>query len=421
MKKIITLIFGLSLVYSCSTSNDGNGNSTSTVVPVAPSNLTGVVASTTQINLSWIDNSTNETGFKIERKTGSGTFAVVGTTSVDVTTFNDSGLTPSSTYTYRIYSYNTGGNSPTYSNEITLSINITTSSITSITSCTAISGATITGYVGSTITARGVCWSTSINPTIALATRTTDGIGTGSFVSNITGLTANTIYFIRAYVTTSIGTDYGNEISFTTLSSNVPDSNLIDIDGNVYSTSTYCGEQTWMKSNLNVSRYRNGDIIPQVTDSSQWKNLTTGAWCYYNNDPANGAIYGKLYNWYAINDPRKLAPIGYHIPTDGEWSSLTTCLGGNVVAGGALKEAGTSHWISPNTIATNTSGFTSLPGGLRSYLGGFNSINMYGYWWSATLNGTTWAWTEVMKYNSGESNKGAMDRKSGAAVRCVKD
>jgi hypothetical protein len=182
MKKIFTLILGITLAYSCSTSSDGNGNSTTTVVPVAPSNLTGTVASTTQINLSWTDNSTNETGFKIERKTGSGTYAVVGTTATDVTTFSNTGLTPSTAYTYRVYAYNVVGNSLASTNEVTLTTNallalpiLTTSAVSSITQTSSSSGGTISSDGGAAITARGVCWSTTTNPTIALTTRTTDG------------------------------------------------------------------------------------------------------------------------------------------------------------------------------------------------------------------------------------------------------
>jgi uncharacterized protein (TIGR02145 family) len=102
-----------------------------------------------------------------------------------------------------------------------------------------------------------------------------------------------------------------------------------------------------MQSNLNVSHYRNGDVIPQVTDPTAWSSLTTGAWCYYNNDTANGTVYGKLYNWYAVNDPRGLSPQGWHVPTDAEWTNLTSCLGGESLAGGKMKA--TTLWDSPNT------------------------------------------------------------------------
>ena len=152
--------------------------------------------------------------------------------------------------------------------------------------------------------------------------------------------------------------------------------------------------QVWATKNLDVTTYSDGTVIPQVTDPSAWANLTTGAWCYSNNDPANGAVYGKLYNWYAVAgiydaaslaDPtlrKKLAPNGWHVPTDAEWTTLTTCLGGASVAGGKMKETGTAHWQSPNTAATNSSGFTGLPGGICSNDGTFNLSGSNGIWWS---------------------------------------
>src|SRR5436190_23369500 len=137
-----------------------------------------------------------------------------------------------------------------------------------------------------------------------------------------------------------------------------------------YESVTIC-DQVWMIKNLDVSTYRNGDPIPEVTDPSQWAGLTTGAWCYYENNSANGTIYGKLYNWYAVNDPRGLAPLGWHVPSDEELTTLTSCLGGVFVAGGTMKETGTTHWLAPNTEATNSSGWTGLPGGYRNEFGSF--------------------------------------------------
>ena len=433
MKKIFTLILGITLAYSCSTSSDGNGNSTTTVVPIAPSNLTGTVAYTTQINLSWTDNSTNETGFKIERKTGSGTYAVVGTTATDVTTFSNTGLTPSTTYTFRVYSNNAVGNSLTYSNELTLTtanvINLptlTTTAVSSISTNTAVSGGTISSDGGAAITVRGICWSTIANPTIALNTKTTDGIGTGVFTSNISGLTANTTYYVRSYATNSQGTAYGNELNFTTIGTLIT-----DIDGNTYELVTICG-QTWTKSNLNVSKYRNGDIIPQVTDANEWNNLTTGAWCYtidnttFQPSQSSSLIYGKLYNWYALNDPRGLAPSGYHIPTTAEWTTLIDCLGGSAVAGGKIKESGTIHWNSPNTGATNSSGFTALPSGTKNGIGQLPGC--CAEFWSSSLINSNLANTIYMQsdYNYTLSVPQysipiTTNVKSGKSVRCIKD
>jgi uncharacterized protein (TIGR02145 family) len=201
---------------------------------------------------------------------------------------------------------------------------------------------------------------------------------------------------------------------------------VIDIDSIVFKSDKWqpltIGKQVWMLKNLNVDHYRNGDTIPQVTDPTQWLNLTTGAWCYYNNDPVMGAIYGKLYNWYAVNDPRGLAPDGWHVPTDAEWTILTNYLGGESVAGGKLKEAGTAHWKTPNDGATNESGFSALPGGLRFYSNGaFYTFGGAGYWWSATEGYATSAWFRDLSYDYTYVRRGHFSKEDGFSVRCVKD
>ena len=182
------------------------------------------------------------------------------------------------------------------------------------------------------------------------------------------------------------------------------------------------GTQHWMKENLNEATYRNGDIIPQVTDPAAWYKLTTGAWCYYNNDSLNGAIYGKLYNWYAVNDPRGLAPKGWHIPTDAEWTNLSDKLGGIALAGGKMKIPGTSRWTTPNSGATNESGFSGLPGGSCNYDGSFSVVvGKYGLWWSASEGVATSAWARSLSYDGGSLGRGGPDRRLGCSVRCLRD
>jgi uncharacterized protein (TIGR02145 family) len=147
------------------------------------------------------------------------------------------------------------------------------------------------------------------------------------------------------------------------------------------------GTQTWDKCNLNVSTYRNGDAIPFASNETEWSNYintSTGAWCYYDYNPANELVYGKIYNLHAVRDVRNLAPVGKHIPTTIEWVTLSSFLG--VDAGGKMKQAGTSLWLSPNTGATNLSGFTGLPGGTNSG-GSFFGINENGFWWDSTITG----------------------------------
>jgi len=178
----------------------------------------------------------------------------------------------------------------------------------------------------------------------------------------------------------------------------------------------------WMTKNLDVSTYRNGDPIPKVTDGMAWAALTTGAYCYYNNDSTTyAAMYGKLYNWFALNDTRGLAPEGWHIPTDFEWTTLGTCLGGDALAGGPMKEIGTTHWTTPNTGATNLSGFTGLPGGLRLETGPFAVINTSGYWWSSTESGTNYAWIRFLDYGSDDIFRVGPDKRCGLSVRCLRN
>lgn len=343
MKKLFTLSL-IFFILACSSSTDNNGNSNTTVVPLPPTSLTGGVISPTQIILNWTDNSTNELGFKIERRTGSSIYSVVGTVNQDVLDFTDSGLTPSTTYTYRVYAYNAVGNSLTYTNELTL---------------------TTTPLQGP---------------------------------------------------------------------------NVIDIDGNTYQSVINCG-LTFTKKNLNVTKYSDGTPIPQVTDPTQWANLTTGAWCYYNNDPAKGPIYGKLYNWYAVagiydtasaSNPalrKHLAPTGWHIPSDTEWGTLINCFdpnadGGNNnpnLAGGKMKSTGTSLWFSPNSEATNQSGFTGLPAGYRNTNGTFNDVGYHGDWWSSSEYFTNIAWARYLIYNGSTAGRLDGNKEYGFSVRCVKD
>ena len=294
-----------------------------------------------------------------------------------------------------------------------------TTDVSAITQTTAMCGGYISRFdeKDAEITERGVCWSTSPNPTIS-DNKTNDGEGSGSFTSLIAGLSANTTYYLKAYATNSAGTGYGNMISFTTLKDN--SNTVTDYDGNVYNIITI-GTQVWMVENLKVTHYRNGDPIPNISDSADWANLITGAFCNYDNSFSNSTTYGKLYNWYAVVDSRNLAPTGWHIPTDTELTTLTTFLGGETVAGGKLKETGTSHWQTPNTGATNVCGFTALPGGCRSFNGLFGAIGSYGYWWSSTVSSTMYAWGRSMVYDYSFVSSSSYSKNSGVSVRCVKD
>ncbi len=177
-----------------------------------------------------------------------------------------------------------------------------------------------------------------------------------------------------------------------------------------------------MAENLKVTRYSNGDTIPNVTDNTDWANFSTGAYCNYDNDSSNAAIYGRLYNWFVLDDSCNIAPAGWHVPTDEEWQTLVDFLGGVSVAGGKLKETGTSHWDSPNTGATNESGFSALPGGHRfHYDGTFQGVGTQADYWTATQDDSWFAWRRYLSFNGSGISHCKYDKQSGFSVRCVRD
>ncbi len=198
------------------------------------------------------------------------------------------------------------------------------------------------------------------------------------------------------------------------------DETVTDIDGNVYKTVTI-GVQVWMAENLKTIHYRNGDAIPCVTNITECENLTTGAYCYYGNDPNNAITYGHLYNWYAVNDCRTIAPAGWHIPSDYEWQTLVDLIGGDEVAGGKMKETGTSHWNSPNTGATNKSGFSALPGGVRINSGYYGSMGEYAGFWSSRECGSYYAWNRSLYYDRSEVGRERRNKNFFCSVRCVRN
>lgn len=200
---------------------------------------------------------------------------------------------------------------------------------------------------------------------------------------------------------------------------------LRDYDGNTYST-VNIGSQVWTVENLRTAHYSNGDPIPNVTGGTEWMGLTTGAWVWFMNDNQNENDFGKLYNWYAVSDPRGLCPSGWHVPTDTEWQTLIDFLGGWEIAGGKLKttgtlEAGTGLWASPNTGATNESGFSALPGGIRDSDSQFHFLNSIGYWWSSIDLSNESAWERVMYYDGIHVARHGFLKTKGFSVRCLQD
>jgi len=199
---------------------------------------------------------------------------------------------------------------------------------------------------------------------------------------------------------------------------------VVDIDSNEYSA-VQIGTQCWITSNLKVCRYRNGDSILTQLSNEQWSSTKSGAFAIFSNDEKNDSLYGKLYNWYAVSDSRGLCPAGWHVPTDNEWSALITHLGGESVAGGKMKSTDTQPleggWNSPNVGATNTSGFTGLPGGYRVSGGQYYDLRDFGNWWSSTSEGSNFAQGRYLHDNNKNSYRGQFGQNLGFSVRCVRD
>jgi uncharacterized protein (TIGR02145 family) len=341
--------------------------------------------------------------------TGTGSFASTIT-----------GLTANTPYYVKAYATNSAGTA--YGNEVSFTTNpillptLTTTAPSSVTSTSAVSGGNITFDGNGTITARGVCWGTTANPSIT-DSHTNDGTGAGSFASNLTGLSAGTNYFERAYATNSAGTAYGNQVTFNTM--------IADIDGNLYNIVSI-GTQVWLKENLKVTKYQDGTTIPNISDNTIWSGLSAGAYCWYNNNSATYKdSYGALYNWYTLSSAI-LCPAGWHAPTDAEWHQLILFLDPaallsnpeSLIAGNKLKESGTTHWQSTNSGATNESGFTALPGGSRDINGAFSRIGTSGFWWGSD-NST--AWYRDLDYNYAGVIRVSPNNKNGFSVRCIKN
>jgi uncharacterized protein (TIGR02145 family) len=273
--------------------------------------------------------------------------------------------------------------------------------------------------IGEGATQYGHCYGTSrdVNPGgSTLKTELGKPNNTGDYTSQLTNLAAGTTYYIKAYVRDANGYVLGKEISFTT--SNLEQ--ISDIDGNVYNI-VNIGAQVWMKENLKTTKYKDGTDIPLVTNNSEWSALASPAYCWYNNaESTYKADYGALYNWHTVSTG-KLCPTGWHAPTDAEWTTLATYLGGTSVAGGKLKETGTIHWLSPNSGATNESGFTALPGGECNFSGTFVHIGDYGSWWSSTEKSTASAVSLGINYTYSNVGINTPDKSNGYSVRCLKD
>ena len=362
------------------------------------------------------------------------------------------GLDPSTDYFFRAYA--TIGDSTIYAiyyNGYLFELypRVYTSVVSALTPTTAIVWGGFDTDWKHPVNIRGICWSTTPSPTITdnHTAEWVPTIGYNGFKCSLSGLSSNTTYYLRAYAIGIAGPHYGDQISFATEKLSGPV--ISDIDGNIYHTVTI-GTQVWMAEDLKTTRYRNGDLIPNVTDGNEWIKLMSGAWCNYD-DPLTSQIFdysifnGKFYNWYAVNDSRNIAPSGWHVPGDAEWTTLINYLKNNGSQDVSKSMAARSHWRSLNRELTdlasnNSSGFTALPAGRRvthdfivdgsgtkiwwtSDL--FFGIGSSANWWSSSdLNGNVSSLYLSLSsgiYSASPSLVTNTYKMDGFSVRCVKD
>jgi uncharacterized protein (TIGR02145 family) len=356
------------------------------------------------------------------------------------------GLLPNTTYYVKAYASGTGDTE--YGSEISFATlkgfaTLTTAEVTDITLTTAVSGGNIIDDGGASITQRGVCWNKTGNPTLENSDdMTRDGTGTGVFTSTITGRTKGTTYYVRAYAINIIDTSFGDVREFMAFECGI--SVITDYDGNEYQT-VQIGDQCWLKENLKVTHYSDGSSIPFVEKYYDWSDLgpQDKAYCYSQNSATNLDLYGALYTWAAAMNGaassnanpsgiQGVCPDGWHLPSDSEWKQLEMYLGMSqseaddiqyrgTTEGGEMKEAGTSHWNSPNTGADNSSGFTALPGGGRNVYGNYIGLGENADIWSSTENDSEQAWFRILHHNSSKVVRYDNFKYWGFSVRCIWD
>jgi uncharacterized protein (TIGR02145 family) len=417
---ITGLTNGISYTFTVTATNSV-GNSvasaaSSAVIPVTvPGAPTGVVATAgnSSASLAFVAPASNGgsaiTGYTVTSNPGN--FTASGATSP----INVTGLTNGSAYTFTVIATTAVGNSvasaastavtpgtvPSAPTGAVATAGNTSASVAFVAPASN-GGITITGY---TVTS---------NPGGVTATGATTSI-------NVTGLTNGISYIFTVVATNSVGNSIASAASTAVTPNACPTATISDISGNPYNTVSI-GTQCWMGSNLKTTLYRNGDGIAYVWDASDWAARTTGAQSGYDNNSSNTAIYGNFYNWYAVADARGICPTGWHVPTDAEWTTLANFLGEpSVAVGGKMKTIGTTYWISQSAGTNNSSGFSGLPGGIRTTLGVFADVGQHAGFWSASLVGDGNVWYRRLNAYDDIFNKSPAQPVVGFSVRCLRN
>jgi uncharacterized protein (TIGR02145 family) len=311
-----------------------------------------------------------------------------------------------------------------YGNEVVFATGIaapviTTSQVSAITATSAVSGGVITYDGGAQITESGICWSTNPQPDLD-DSFVLNSSGASTFSSTLTNLSPGTKYYVRAYVKNSEWTVYGAPVTFN--------SKVADVEGNLYST-VNIGSQVWMAENFRATKFNDGTPIANITDNTEWLNLSGAAYCWYNNDISYKPTLGALYSWYTITEG-DLCPSGWHVPTDEEYNTLELYLGLNPDSVNVWGWRGTNQGTQLKSTTgwddggngTNTSGFTGLPGGYRyAAQGAFYSLGTVTYWWTATEASADLGWYRRLDASCNDIYKAATSKRGGKYIRCIKN
>ncbi len=333
------------------------------------------------------------------------------------------GLDPNTEYYARAFAENSIGIA--FGNEIAFKTGIappsvTTGQVSEIMANSAVCSGIIVYDGGAGITEKGICWSLTPEPDVQ-GSHTSIATGSVTYTCTLSGLTAGTRYYARAYVKNQGGIlAYGEQIVFNT--------KLADIEGNLYSV-VYIGNQVWMVENLRTTKFNNNAPIPNITDNTEWLNLTGAAYCWYNNDIQYKSTFGALYSWYTITDG-DLCPTGWHVPSDDEYGTLEVYLGLNPDSVKVWGWRGTNQGIQIKSTTgwedggngTNTSGFTGLPGGFRyAAQGAFYSLGKLTYWWSSSELNANEGWYRLIDNTNNDIYRATTSKKGGKYIRCVKN